>query len=111
MPPKKSKKLTSLKVPETESARKKLTVAQLRNVLVSLGLSVDGLKADLLLRLETHLFKQVGDAKSNPFSHAPRPDSRSIQFCASQLRVSAIANFWATSITSKILKWSDQFWV
>ena len=58
MPPKKSKKPTSLKVPETESARKKLTVAQLRNVLVSLGLSVDGLKADLLLRLETHLFDE-----------------------------------------------------
>ena len=58
MPPKKSKKLTSLKVPETESARKKLTVAQLRNVLVSLGLSVDGLKADLLLRLETHLLEE-----------------------------------------------------
>ena len=58
MPPKKSKKPTSLKVPETESARKKLTVAQLRNVLVSLGLSVDGLKADLLLRLETHLLEE-----------------------------------------------------
>ena len=58
MPPKKSKKPTSLKVPETESARRKLTVAQLRNVLVSLGLSVDGLKADLLLRLETHLFDE-----------------------------------------------------
>ena len=58
MPPKKSKKTTSLKVPETESARRKLTVAQLRNVLVSLGLSVDGLKADLLLRLETHLLEE-----------------------------------------------------
>jgi len=42
-------------VPATEQARKKLTVAQLKKILPSLNLPVDGLKADLLARLETHL--------------------------------------------------------
>jgi len=42
-------------IPATEQARKKLTVAQLKKILPSLNLPVDGLKADLLARLETHL--------------------------------------------------------
>ena len=39
-------------IPSTEQARKRLTVAQLKTILRSVHLSIDGLKADLLKRLE-----------------------------------------------------------
>ena len=42
-------------IPSTEQARKRLTVAQLKKILRSVHLSIDGLKADLLKRLESHL--------------------------------------------------------
>ena len=51
-------------IPSTEQARKRLTVAQLKTILKSVHLSVDGLKADLLKRLETHLSNNDDDDDS-----------------------------------------------
>ena len=48
-------------IPSTEQARKRLTVAQLKTILKSVHLSVDGLKADLLKRLETHVSNNDDD--------------------------------------------------
>ena len=48
-------------IPSTEQARKRLTVAQLKTILKSVHLSVDGLKADLLKRLETHVSNDDDD--------------------------------------------------
>ena len=48
-------------IPSTEQARKRLTVAQLKTILKSVHLSVDGLKADLLKRLESHLSNDDDD--------------------------------------------------
>ena len=60
-------------IPSTEQARKRLTVAQLKTILKSVHLSVDGLKADLLKRLETHVSNDDDDddddSKTTPVFH------------------------------------------